>query len=49
MEFALGKRGLVFAEGGFANVRGSDRQSGEGKTEQRVFYIVGGIRIRILG
>ena len=49
MEFAVGKRGLAFAEGGFANVRGSDRQSGEGTTEQRVFYIIGGIRIRILG
>ena len=49
MEFAVGKRGLVFAEGGFANVRGTDRQGGEGKTEQRVLYILGGIRIRILG
>jgi hypothetical protein len=49
MEFAVGKRGLLFTEGGFANVRGSDRQSGEGKTEQRVLYILGGIRIRILG
>jgi opacity protein-like surface antigen len=49
MEFAVGKRGLVFTEGGFANVRGSDRQGGEGETKQRMFYIVGGVRIRILG
>jgi hypothetical protein len=30
-------------------VKGDDRQLGEGKTDQRVFYIIGGIRIRILG
>ena len=49
MEFAVGKRGLIFTEGGFANVRGSDRQGGEGETKQRMLYIVGGVRIRILG
>jgi hypothetical protein len=49
MEGSVGKRGLIFGEGGWANVRGSDRQGGEGRTEQRVFYFIGGVRIRILG
>lgn len=49
MEFAVLKRGLIFAEGGYASVRGTDRQSGEGKTEQRMLYFVGGVRIRIIG
>ena len=49
LEGSVGKRGLIFGEGGWANVRGSDRQGGEGRTEQRVFYFIGGIRIRILG
>lgn len=49
MEFALSKRGLIFVEGGYAGVKGDDRQNGEGKTDQRIFYVIGGIRIRVLG
>jgi hypothetical protein len=49
MEVAVGKRGLIFGEGGLAKVKGDDRQNGEGKVDQRVIYILGGIRIRILG
>jgi hypothetical protein len=49
MEFSVGKRGLIFAEGGWAGVKGEDRQNGEGKTDQRIFYAIGGVRIRILG
>jgi hypothetical protein len=30
-------------------VKGEDRQNGEGKTDQRIFYAIGGVRIRILG
>jgi len=49
IEGSVGKRGLIFGEGGWANVRGDDRQLGEGKTSQRIFYFIGGVRIRILG
>ena len=49
IEVAAGKRALIFGEGGWAGVKGDDRQLGEGKTDLRVFYIIGGVRIRILG
>jgi opacity protein-like surface antigen len=49
IEVAFGKRALIFGEGGSAGVKGEDRQLGEGKTDQRMLYIIGGIRIRILG
>ena len=49
IEGAVGKRGLIFGEGGWAGVSGDDRQAGEGKTSQRIFYFIGGVRIRILG
>jgi hypothetical protein len=49
IEVAVGKRGLIFGEGGWAGVSGEDRQAGEGKTSQRIFYFIGGVRIRILG
>jgi opacity protein-like surface antigen len=49
IEVAAGKRALIFGEGGWAGVKGDDRQLGEGRTDQRAFYIIGGIRIRILG
>jgi len=48
-EVPVGKRGLIFGEGGWAGVKGDDRQGGEGKVDERVFYIIGGIRIRIIG
>jgi len=49
IEGSVGKRGLIFGEGGWAGVSGDDRQGGEGKTSQRIFYFIGGVRIRILG
>ncbi|MFO7692170.1 MAG: hypothetical protein R6V57_03690 [Vicinamibacterales bacterium] len=49
MEVPVSRRVSIFGEGGRAGIKGEDRQSGEGKVDDRVFYIVGGIRVRILG
>jgi hypothetical protein len=49
MEIPVSKRVLIFTEGGRAGIRGDDRQGGEGKIDDRVLYIVAGIRVRIIG
>ena len=49
MEIPVSKRLMIFIEGGRAGIRGDDRQGGEGKMDDRVLYVVGGIRVRILG
>jgi hypothetical protein len=49
MEIPVSMRVSLFGEGGRAGVKGSDRQNGEGKVEERVLYVIGGVRIRILG
>jgi opacity protein-like surface antigen len=49
MEIPLSKRVMIFTEGGRAGIKGDDRQGGEGKIDDRVLYIVAGLRIRIIG
>jgi hypothetical protein len=49
MEIPVSKRVMIFTEGGRAGINGEDRQGGEGKIDDRVLYIVAGIRVRILG
>ena len=43
------KRLSIFGEGGLAAIKGDDRQGGEGKLDDRVYYFLVGIRVRILG
>jgi hypothetical protein len=45
----VSKRVSIYGEGGRAGIKGDDRQNGEGKIDDRALYVVGGIRIRILG
>jgi hypothetical protein len=49
MEFPVSKRLMIFTEGGRAGIKGDDRQGGEGKIDDRVLYIVAGIRVRLIG
>lgn len=48
-EVPVSKRMSIFGEGGRVNVSGDDRQGGEGKVDDRVLYLIAGIRVRILG
>ena len=49
VEVPVSKRVSIYGEGGRAGIKGDDRQNGEGTIDDRALYIVGGIRIRILG
>ena len=49
LEVPASKRMSIFGEGGLAAIKGDDRQGGEGKMDDRVFYFLVGIRVRILG
>lgn len=49
MEIPVSKRVMIFTEGGRAGIRGDDRQGGEGKIDDRILYIVAGLRVRIIG
>jgi hypothetical protein len=48
-EVPVSKRVSIFGESGLARIKGNDRQGGEGKVNERVLYIIGGVRVRILG
>ena len=49
LEVPVSKRMSIFGEGGRAGIKGDDRYNGEGKMDDRVFYFVAGVRVRILG
>lgn len=49
LEVPASKRMSIFGEGGLAAIKGEDRQGGEGKLDDRVYYFLVGIRVRILG
>ena len=49
LEVPVSKRMSIFGEGGRAGIKGDDRYGGEGKMDDRVFYFVAGVRVRILG
>ena len=49
LEVPVSRRMSIFGEGGRAGIQGEDRYGGEGKMDDRVFYFVAGVRVRIIG